>query len=182
MNLLGRLLFVLVRALLGRRLPPLGTSTLRFTVLPHDLDLNGHMNNGRFATIMDLGRVDVGVRVGLLGTTLRRRWLPVIGNLMIRFRRSLPPFARYELQSRVIGWDDKWFVFEQRFVRRGELCAIAHVRAVFRGRGRTIPPAEVLAAAGLDATSPPLPAFVARWGAAEEEAYAEARRQEGPLG
>jgi acyl-CoA thioesterase FadM len=185
MNLLVRFLFVLLRAALGRRIAPGADSVLRLRVLPNDLDANGHMNNGRYATIMDLGRIDFGIRVGLLGPTLRRRWMPVIGGLMVRFRRSLGPFASYELRTRLLGWDDKWFVFEQRFERGGQLYAIGHVRALFRGPGRNVPTAEILehvaaaaaatGAAGEALVAPPLPPFVARWMAAEEEAWAAAR-------
>ncbi|MDC0434241.1 thioesterase family protein [bacterium] len=38
-------------------------------VLPNDLDLTMHMNNGRYLTICDFNRVDLFVRSGLgLGT------------------------------------------------------------------------------------------------------------------
>ena len=37
-------------------------SKLTFRVWPTDLDLSLHMNNGRYLTIMDIGRLDFMVR------------------------------------------------------------------------------------------------------------------------
>ena len=54
MNLYLRLLWTLLRSW---RLPPLTIEhTLKRTmrVLPNDLDINGHMNNGRYLTTIDL--------------------------------------------------------------------------------------------------------------------------------
>jgi acyl-CoA thioesterase FadM len=82
----------------------------------------------------------------------------------IRFRRSLTLFQRFAFESRVLGWDDKAFVLEQRFVRGGELVANAVVRVRFLGRkGQRIAPLDVVALVGLREQSPPLPEAVARW-------------------
>ncbi len=175
MNLLLRLLLVVLRAALGRKLGADEASVLRLRVLPNDLDLNGHMNNGRFMTLMDLGRMDLMVRLGLLGHARRRRWAPLVGGAMIRYRRSLRLFQRFELHSRVIGWDDKWFVFEQRFESGGALCATALVRALFRAPGGNVPPAEVLQIGGFEPEARPLPEHIARWAEAEDAAYESAR-------
>ncbi|MBJ7417049.1 MAG: thioesterase family protein, partial [Niveispirillum sp.] len=67
MNLIFRLLRVVLAALLsGRRVEPLGTSILGFRVWLNDIDTNLHMNNGRYFTIADLGRVDLMIRTGML--------------------------------------------------------------------------------------------------------------------
>ena len=53
------------------RLGPLDESVIHARVLPTDLDLNLHLNNGRALTLMDLGRVDLMLRMGVVGE-LRR--------------------------------------------------------------------------------------------------------------
>jgi acyl-CoA thioesterase FadM len=163
MNLLFRLVLVVVRALMARRIPPLGESALTLTVWPHDLDLNMHMNNGRYLAIMDLGRVDLMVRAGLLGPLARQRWAPVVGAATIRFRRPLGPFRRFVLRTRVVHWDDKWFYIEQRFERGGAVVAVALVRALMRGRGRQVRPGEVFALLGPEPAQPPRPPAVEAW-------------------
>lgn len=167
MNLLLRLLWTLVRS---RRRPPLGVldeSVIEFRVLPSDLDANLHMNNGRYLTLMDLGRLDLTARLGLVRLIVRERWAPVLGSAMIRFRRSLHPFDRYTLHTRILAWDQKWFYIEQRFERRGEVAAVAVVKGLFRGPAGTVPPAEVARRTGADGESPPIPPGIAAWEDAE---------------
>ena len=63
MNLIFRLLRILVWGLVGPRLDPLGRSIVSFRVWPNDLDINIHMNNGRYLTIMDIVRKRIDQRV-----------------------------------------------------------------------------------------------------------------------
>jgi acyl-CoA thioesterase FadM len=173
MNLYLRLLWVLVRgALRPRRRSALDASILRMRVLPNDLDLNRHMNNGRFLTLMDLGRVDLMLGAGLLGTIVRRGWMPVVAAATIRFRRSLDLFDAFTLRTRVVCWDERWVWLEQRFERDHELVAHGLVKAAIRARGGVVPPFELLASLGERAVSPPPPPMIARW----EEAI-EAKRE-----
>ncbi|TMH75049.1 MAG: acyl-CoA thioesterase, partial [Betaproteobacteria bacterium] len=55
MNLYFRLLITILKALRAPRVTPGDTVELALRVLPTDLDLNGHMNNGRYLTLVDLG-------------------------------------------------------------------------------------------------------------------------------
>lgn len=168
MSLLLRGVRVLLEALLFRpRLEPLDESVVTFRVWPNDLDVNLHMNNGRYLTLMDLGRLDLVVRIGVLGTLRRRRWSPVVGSLKIRYRRSLLPFQRYAIRTRLLCWDDRWFFLEQRFERRGELVAIALVKGLFLGPAGRVPTQAVVDASGHGVASPPPPEPVAAWQAAE---------------
>jgi acyl-CoA thioesterase FadM len=160
MNLLFRLLLVILRAMRSTRLDPMDVSVTAFRVLPNDLDLNIHMNNGRYLTIMDLGRVDLLVRTGLFREARKRGWFPVVGSIQIDYRRSLNPFQHYELKTRVIGWDDRWFIMEQTFVRDGKVVAEAVLKAMILSKGGMVPTAEVMAAVNFAENSPKLSASV----------------------
>ena len=99
-----------------------------------DLDVNGHMNNGRYLTLMDLGRLDIVVRSGLWRAVLKNGWTPVASTVTIRFSRELPPFQSFRLETRIACWDDKLVVMEQTFLidggaRDGQIAA----RALFKG-------------------------------------------------
>jgi len=168
MNLLLRLLYVIAAALRGPRLQPLDESVLTLRVLPNDLDANLHMNNGRYLTLMDLGRLDLLFRLGLVGELRRRRWNPVVASLAIRYRRSLAPWQRFELRTRVVGWDERWFFMEQRFSRGGELVALAIVKASFRGPGGRVAPQELVDATPYGIASPEIPEAIRRWEEAED--------------
>lgn len=161
MNLILRMIRVVIAACFRRRIDILDESRVRFVVWPNDLDLNVHMNNGRYLSIMDLGRFDLIARTGLLRTIVKNRWAPVAGAVAIRYRAQLKPFQRYELISRLVCWDDKWTYIEQRFERRGRLIAVAHVKALFRSGGRSVPSQALLVALGRNEPSPAMPPAVA---------------------
>jgi acyl-CoA thioesterase FadM len=167
---------VILAALLGRRLDDLlAVSTVRFTVLPNDLDLNLHMNNGRYLTLMDLGRTDLVIRSGLLRPMLKRRWMPVIGGAMVRYRRSLGPFERFVLCTKLLCWDEKWLFIEHRIERPdGTLACHALVKGLFLAPGGAgVPPSELLALLGQKVVSPPMPAGVAAWLESERDLRGE---------
>jgi acyl-CoA thioesterase FadM len=180
----NRYLRLLYLALAARRRPPcdlLGPCRTPFRVWPADLDVLRHMNNGVYLSIMDLARVDLMARAGLLAELSARGWYPVVGEQSIQYRRSLTLGQRFAVVTRVLGWDERAFVVEQRFVRPArpaggaagpagdEEVATAVVRARFLARprggepGGPLPAAAVLALAGRAEPSPPLPAWVARW-------------------
>ena len=166
MNLFFRMLKVLLAAVLGSRLAPLGESVVPFRVWPNDLDTNLHMNNGRYLTIMDLGRLDLMIRTGLGAVILKRRWQPMVGAAVIRFRRGLGPFERYDLKTRIVGWDEKWFWIEHRYERAGEVVALGAVKGLFRNPTGNVPTAEVLAVLGVT-EAPPIPEWILAWRHAE---------------
>jgi acyl-CoA thioesterase FadM len=154
MNLLIRLIFTLMRSATGPRIDLLDESRIKLRVWLNDLDFNWHLNNGRYLTLMDLGRVHLMGKAGILKEALfSRHWMPVVVNLVIRYRRSLAPLQSFELVTRIAGWDEKWFYVEQRFEiddKSGDKqpAALAYVRAGFRSASGVVPPSEVLKLAG----------------------------------
>lgn len=162
MNLWLRLLRVLIGALFGAPVGLLDASRLSFRVWPTDLDPNIHMNNARYLALMDLGRVDLMARSGLLRMALKRRWQPVLGGSAIRYRRPLRPFQRFTLATRLLSWDDKWLYIEHRVETAGGLAAVAVVKGLFLGPGGPVPTADILAAHGpVPPTAPP--AWATAW-------------------
>lgn len=163
MNLWLRLLLVVLAALRGARLHPIEeASTLRFRVMPHDLDVSLHMNNGRYWALMDLGRLDLMIRSGLATPVRRHGWVPIVSAGKIRFRRELRLWRRFRLETRVVAFSEAWAVIEQRVVTRGRdggeiLAAIALVRVGFYDRKAKafVPVARALAEAGYRVDAPP---------------------------
>lgn len=169
MNLYLRLLRILCAALFRRRnITALEGAVLGFRVLPNDLDPNWHVNNGRYLTLMDLGRIDLTLRMGFLRLVFRDGWMPVLGGATISFQRPLKLLQRYTLHTRLVGWDEKWLYLEQYFESEGKRVATAVVKGLIRGRDRSIPTAEVMRAVGFDLPSPEFPEHLRRWIAADE--------------
>jgi acyl-CoA thioesterase FadM len=168
MSLLLRLLLLLVSSRRRSRLHVLDTCVTPFRVWLNDLDALLHMNNGRYLTILDLARVDLMMRSGLWKHLKAQGWYPVVTLETIRFHRSLELGNRYDVETRVIGWDEKHIFVEQGFVRDDAQVALAVVRARFLKRsGGVVTTAELLQLSGITQPAPALPEWVARWSEAE---------------
>jgi len=168
MEYLLRILGVGVRAWRRSALGPFDTSVVPMRVWPTDLDTNGHMNNGRYLTVMDFGRTDLVVRTGMARLMWNNRWWPALGAAHIRFRRSLLAMRRYELHTRILCWDAKWFYIEQSFVHRGDAYAQAVVKGLLRSRDGNVPPIDIFTTIGAPSESPDMPDHVRGWLDAEK--------------
>jgi len=158
------MLRVLICARWRSRTSPLDETSVTFHVWPTDLDPLFHMNNGRYLTLMDLGRADAILRNGIRRALSEHGWYPVVASEAIRFRESLNPFARYELHTRLLGWDDRSFYYRQTFVASGRETAVALVRIrILRKGGGTVDAPEVAAAILPHVERAALPDYVARW-------------------
>ena len=148
MNLYLRLLWLLTARRFRSRVDPIGPCHTPFRVWPTDLDVFMHVNNGVYLSMMDLGRVDLMARSGLMDKLQSRGWHPVVTSQTIQYRRSLRLFERFEIVTRVLAWDDKFILVQQEFVRRGEVVATALMRGRFLSRAGNVPMSEIIAMAG----------------------------------
>ena len=184
MNLWFRMLWYVLTAW---RLPKLAlpgdTSRLAFRVWPSDLDTSLHLNNGRYLTLMDLGRLDIMVSSGLWRAVLRHGWTPIASAIKIRFRREIKVFQRFRLETRLVAWDRASVIMEQTFVidggeRDGQIAA----QALFKGglydrkTKKFVEIARLMAEIGVAAESPPLTPEVEAFLAADDELKRAAQR------
>lgn len=162
-----RLAGVLVGARRAPAISPLDETVLRLRVLPGDIDLYPELNNGRHLTMMDLGRIDLAARSGVLALIRRKRWGLVVGGASLRYRRRLPFMARYELHTRWVGTDEKWLYFHQQTMRKGAICSAALVRAGILSREGLIAPERLASELPLEGSLPCVPDWVEAWIQAE---------------
>jgi len=136
----------------------------RLRVLPNDLDINLHMNNGRYLTVVDLLLMEYFVRSGFARTMLRLRWRPMLGGAVITYRRSLQPFQSYRLRFAIIAADDHWNYMRFEFLREdGSLCAAGLTKGAVVGRNGLVSNVESYAQMGLEFIAAPLPPAVQHW-------------------
>lgn len=168
MNLYLRLLWTLLRSL---RLPPitLGDALERsLRVLPNDLDINGHMNNGRYMTLVDLMLVEYFVRSGFARVMLRQGWRPMAGGSFITYRKGLKPLQRYRLRFCQEGADTHWNYMRFEFLREdGTLCAAGYMKGAAVGHQGLVLNECSYATLGLPFEPMELPQAVRHWLAAE---------------
>ena len=164
---LWHLLFV------GRRGTKLGFSDVgrsRFRVWPTDLDVLNHLNNGKYLSIMDVARFDLIQRNGVMALFRRENWYPVVVGQTISYRKSLNPWQRFWIESKILGFDEQAVYMEQRFVRpdarrRPEIYARAIVRArILRRSGGVVPVSEIIEKARANPDELVVPQDVLAWG------------------
>ncbi|MEA3247485.1 MAG: thioesterase family protein [Gemmatimonadota bacterium] len=173
MNLLFRLAWTWLARLWRPQVPPFGPCVTPFRVWPTDLDLYLHVNNGVYLSLLDVARVDLMYRARLMGQVRARGWYPVVAAETIRFRKSLQPFDRFRVVTRVIGWDEKALLMGQDFVRGDEVVASAVIRSRFLSKdGGSVAPADLATLTGVSPESPPLPDWVERWNDAQRQSGA----------
>ena len=167
MNLYLRLLWTLLRAWRAPRLTPGDTLQRQLRVLPNDLDVNGHMNNGRYLTVIDLMLVEYFVRTGFASAMLKRGWRPMAGGSFISYRRALKPLQTYNLRFRLDASDLNWNYMRFEFGRAGQVCAAGYMKGAAVARDGLVPNAVSYAAMGLPTPPVDLPGPVRHWLAAE---------------
>ena len=149
-----------------RPLPGLGVleeDRIRMRVLPNDIDINLHLNNARYLSQMDYARTHLLARTGLLGHIIHSRWQPLVGAVWVTYRRSLPLFARFEITSRLVCWDDRWFYIEQTFTGKSGLAAVGWVKGTLRNANGLVDPQSVIEAVSPGTVSPTMPDGMASW-------------------
>jgi acyl-CoA thioesterase FadM len=160
------------------RIGVLDTTCIRMHVWPNDLDLNLHVNNGRYLALADIARMHWFACSGAFRVARRERALPIVGDAIAKFRRDLKVFQKFEIHSRILGWDDRWGFIEHRFVREGRVLGVVAVRGLFKGPKGPIEPHYLLAAVGADKTSPSLPQWILEWNTGCESLSALLRAEE----
>jgi len=170
MNLFFRLLWLRLVTRFRPPCPMLGPCRTPFRVLPTDLDVLRHMNNGIYFCLLDLARFDFSSRSGLAAKMEAAGYYGVVAAEAIRFRRSLQLLQAFEVESTVIGWDEKVFAIRQTFVCKGSEVASAVIWARFLKRsGGGVAPKDMLALAGYDGPDLPLPEWAQHWNEVERQ-------------
>ncbi|PSL38110.1 acyl-CoA thioesterase FadM [Labedella gwakjiensis] len=168
MHLILRTLLVIARAQArfrrGRTIGHYDVGRIRLTTLPTDLDLNGHMNNGVYFSMLDLGRFELTIRSGIYTIFQKHGWYPVVASETITFRKSLKLWQRFTIESRIVGYDERAVIMDQRIVVRGEVYARAIIRArILSKSSGPVPMADVLAAVGVPPRTLHKEEWIERW-------------------
>ena len=144
MKLFARMVPMLMRARSQPLVPATETVGTRFRVLPHDIDINRHLNNGRYLQWIDINRAEWLIRTGMLEVIRRNRWKPILGSVAMSYRRELILWERAKVETRLLGWDQRWTYLEHRVTNdAGRAVAFGIAKAGFRNQGRWVDP-EIL--------------------------------------
>ena len=154
MNLFFRLLRIMLSAWFSKtRTHILDVHTIRSAVWLGDHDPMGHMTNSRYASFTDLGIMNFMFRTGTMKAFRAHGWVPIIQHEALTYFRSMKFPDKFELQTRMVGWDGTYMCFRHTFVSKGRTVATSRLK----GRKKERVTADMaLEALGMPMESPPL--------------------------
>ena len=127
-----------------------------------DIDVYPEVNNGRHLVFCDLARYDIAFKIGLFKYVRKNKYAFVIGGSTIRYRKRLAPFRKATVRSKIVGFDEKFYYFQQTIEQKNEVKSSAVLRAGIRFKGGVAPPAEVMKDLGYD-LQPFMEPWVLEW-------------------
>ena len=175
MNLYVRLIWVLLSARFKKTVSMFEEYRSSHIVWPNDIDLFGHMNNGRYFTVTDLDRMAILMRSGIWQAMRRAGQYPVMAGETIQFRRSLAPFGKYTIRTRLIGWDRKFFYVEHSFEQAGQVAALGMVKVRVVGNGNP-QPSHVLGYVYSDVPASDMSEVIETWNSSSDEHWTETQQ------
>ncbi|MDO6430928.1 thioesterase family protein [Flavitalea sp. BT771] len=144
MRLRLRLLHIILAALCrNHNLPFNGESVLHFNVMPWDCVLR-FVGNDRYHAFMDLGRIDLLIRLGAWDTVIRERLQPFVLTADIRYQNRLSMFQSFVLRTRLVHSDKKFFLMEHVFQCGQKIMATALSRNGLTQGSRIVSTAQIL--------------------------------------
>ncbi|KAF9941773.1 hypothetical protein BGZ67_004111 [Mortierella alpina] len=148
----------------GFRISPTDTSIVRERVWVDELDLNFHFSNSSYGKNCDYARVKYVTSLfgpSVLPLHPLRKIAFALGGNQMWFKKEISLFQSYEIRTRLLTWNQKWFIIEHRMYApagRGSgqtLCAIGISKFVLKYAGgswknKTIPFLDALEMVGHD--------------------------------
>ncbi|NWH09529.1 MAG: thioesterase family protein [Alphaproteobacteria bacterium] len=156
MNMFLRIVLVYFKSFFRARIGVFDTCISNFRVWLTDQDAFRHMTNSRYFSLTDVCVIDLMLRAGIWKELNKRRIVPAIVYEDLLLLRMLHFPERFFVQTRILGWDERYIVVGHVFTRAdqsvtGEGFTIARFVTT---RGRKVATAEVAQFLGLPSEAP----------------------------
>ena len=146
----AKMLAFSLRELSRPKIEPTGVNIIEGRAWPWLCDYQRHINNARYLEIMDYGRTQFFLRAGLVPTLAKHGIGGVTAATQIIYRRPIDFMQTYRLETRLVGWDERWYLHEQHFLLAdGRVAAHAFIRSMLSDKKGTVSMEYVLREAGL---------------------------------
>jgi acyl-CoA thioesterase FadM len=89
--------------------------------------------------------------------------LGIVNSTEITFIKDIRPWQACDIETKIVGWDHKYFYLEQRFVSGGAVHAIANLKGLFVHKQKVIDIDELIESSGEQLTQPELPPEIIHW-------------------
>ena len=145
MNLYWRLILVVLHALRRSTITAEHLKTaVSIRIMPNDLDVNMHVNNGRYLTLCDLTRVDFFVRSGLARLMVKNKWSPIISEHTMTYLRPIKVFSKVDMHMEITHFDKKYFYCTHHFYLAGKLMAQGTSKALVISKTGSLTPQFIM--------------------------------------
>lgn len=128
-----------------------------------DIDFNMHINNARYMVFMERARWDHPVQTGTWDVMLKENLNFIVAGIEMGYIREIRLGKKFEVETRYLGWDEKYFYLEQRFIADGQIHAYGMVKAVFLQQGQKAEPCAVATVLGIQQAKEALPEHMELW-------------------
>jgi acyl-CoA thioesterase FadM len=139
MRLRIRILYVIFRYFIARNTGSTKQSSLWFFVWPLDCVIK-LMGNDRYHAFMDCGRIELLLRHLTWPFICKNKIHPAVYSCHIIHRKPLKLFCSFNLRTRMVHCDNKFFWIEHQFYQKGEVVALAISKNCLTSKNRIIPP------------------------------------------
>ncbi|RHZ54864.1 acyl-CoA thioesterase [Aspergillus thermomutatus] len=154
-----------------------------------EIDMNMHKSNSTYFSDLDVSRTALMGSLMIKGAALLEKHLQkqgkrgplhfVLGGVYTSFKREIPAYMKYEVQSHIASFDDKWIYIVTYFrkmkvsadteeAHKKRLLAVSISKYVLKKGRYTVPPKDAFEAAGYRPLIAPAANGTANGTAAEE--------------
>ena len=120
------------------------SDTISLMVLPQDIDPFMELNNGRYVTLLDLGRFGYGSKINMGKFLKTNKWSLTIVGTYNEYRHRLRLFQKFKLKTKIIGYDKNWFYFFQKIERNNKTHMASVVKFAFTSKNGIVKPSDVV--------------------------------------
>ena len=169
MNLFFRLIYTFLFSRFRSKVGAMEECLTPYRCWPTDCDVLRHINNGVYFSMQDLARVDYMIRMGAAEKLSAQGWYPVVVAERLRFKKSINPFQKFHIGTRLAYWDEKYTYIEHKFIVNGEPVAWGMIRARFlKKSGGLVTTEELINLIGVTSPRPALSDHLKVWIEAED--------------
>ena len=158
-----RILKLYIKSKLITKIDMLDTSSINMRVSLLDIDPFMEMNNGRYLTIMDVGRINHGFRTGFNDDVVKYRLGFAVAASSIKYRHRLPIWKKFKMSSKIIGIDSKWFYWHHEFNSDDKITTAAVVRTGVLFKSKLIKTNDLEQLIGKEIKKIEVPEWVCAW-------------------
>ena len=156
-----RLLIIITKGLFQKKVDPnLLVSKIKIRVWPNDIDPFFELNNGRYVTLLDLGRFDYILKIKLHKLLKKEGWSLTVAGTYNEYRHRIRAFQQFELSTTIIGHDHRWFYFQQKASKSGKIHFSSIIKTAVTSKNGLVQPEVAIKKMNLEHVKVELPDWI----------------------